>query len=221
MNLKVETDLICWREFIIIHFVDRATRWQSASLVSSRSAADFAAALDTSWVKLFGPMREVIMDGETSLASEECAAYLYRNGIKRLSRALGQHAQYAERRGGLFKEQLNRSASRLQAEGFKIASVPGQMPMDSLLGECVFAGDALLSYHGHSPYEAVFGRTPSMLPDATLSVDEPTGTLSHGAREHHRMREIAVHSIVECSAQDRIRGQQPQIEVSRRLSAER
>ena len=43
-----------------------------------------------------------------------------------------------------------------------------------------------------------------MLPDATLSVDEPTGTLTLGAREHHRMREIAVNAIVECSAQDRI-----------------
>ena len=68
----------------------------------------------------------------------------------------------------------------------------------------VFAGNALLSYHEHSPYQAVFGGTPSMLPDAALSVDEPTGTLTLGSREHHRMREIAVNAIVECSAQDRI-----------------
>ena len=118
MNAKVETDLIFWQDYIIIHFVDRATRWQSASLVPSRSAADLVAALDKSWVKLFGPVKELIMDGETSLASEECAAYLDRHGIKRLPRAPGQHAQYVGRRGGLLKEQLNRSASQLQAEGF-------------------------------------------------------------------------------------------------------
>ena len=57
-----------------------------------------------------------------------------------------------------------------QPESFKIGELAGQMPMDSLFAECVFAGNALLSYHGHSPYEAVFGRTPSMLLDATFSV---------------------------------------------------
>ena len=149
-------------------------------------------------------MKELIVDGESALASAECAAYLDRHGIKRRPRAPGQHAQYAERRGGLLKEQLNRSCSQLASEGYKIGSSPGQMPMDSLLAECVFVGNALLSYHGHSPYEAVFGRTPSLLPDVTQSVDEPTGTLSLGAREHHRMREIAINAIVECSAQDRI-----------------
>ena len=204
LNHKVETDLIFWRDYIIMHFVDRATRWQAAVLVESKNATALIAGLDKAWVKIFGPMRELIMDGETAFASEECAVYLNRHGIKRKPRAPGQHAQYAERRGGLLKEQLNRSASQLRSEGYKIGELAGQMPMDSLLAECVFAGNALLSYHGHSPYEAVFGRTPSLLPDATLSVDEPTGTLALGSREHHRMREIAVNSIVESSAQDRI-----------------
>ena len=44
-----------------------------------------------------------------------------------------------------------------------------------------------------------------MLPDATLSVDEPTGTLTLGSREHHRMREIAVNAIVGCSTHYRIK----------------
>ena len=44
-----------------------------------------------------------------------------------------------------------------------------------------------------------------MLLDAALSVDEPTGTLTLGSCEHHRMQEIAVNAIVECSAQDRIK----------------
>ena len=56
MNQKVETDLIFWKDFVIIHFVDRATRWQTASLVASRSTADLVGALDKSWVLNFGPM---------------------------------------------------------------------------------------------------------------------------------------------------------------------
>ena len=171
MNQKVETDVIFWKDFVIIHFVDHATRWQTASLVASRTIADLVGALDKSWVLIFGPMKELILDGESALASVECAAYLDRHGIKRRPRAPGQHAQYAERRGGLLKEQLNRSCSQLATEGYKIGNSPRQMPMDSLLAECVFAGNALLSYHGHSPYEAVFGRTPSLLPDATQPVD--------------------------------------------------
>ena len=75
MKQIVETDLLFGRDCIVTRFLDRATRWQPAALVKSRSAAALVAALDKSWVKLFGPMRELIVDGKTSLASEECAAY--------------------------------------------------------------------------------------------------------------------------------------------------
>ena len=205
MNLKVESDLLFWDSHIILHFVDRATRWQAATVVATKSASDLIDGLDRVWVSTFGPMKELIIDGETGLASEECAAYLDRKGITRRPRAPNQHAQFAERRGGLLKEQLNRSASQLRTEGYVIGTGSGEMTVSSLLAECVFAGNALLSYHGSSPYEAVFGRVPPMLPEATASIDETSGELSLTSRDHHRMREISLNSIIECSAQDRIR----------------
>ena len=205
MNLKVEADLLFWETHIILHFVDRATRWQAAVVVASKSASDLIDGLDRAWVSIFGPMKELIVDGETGLASEECAAYLDRKGITRRPRAPNQHAQFAERRGGLLKEQLNRSTSQLRTEGYTIGTGSGEMSVASVLAECVFAGNALLSYHGSSPYEAFFGRTPSMLPEATASIDETSGELSLNSRDYHRMREISLNSIIECSAQDRIR----------------
>ena len=49
MNQKVETDLLFWRVLIVIHFVDRAIRWQAAALVNLRLATDLLAAFDKSW----------------------------------------------------------------------------------------------------------------------------------------------------------------------------
>ena len=62
--------------YIIFHLIDRCTRWHAACLVPSKEYHILLDALDTIWVSIHGPMRELIMDGEAGLAvSNEAKQY--------------------------------------------------------------------------------------------------------------------------------------------------
>ena len=62
----------------------------------------------------------------------------------------------------------------------------------------IFCGNALLSVNGSTPYNAVYGRVPQMLPDMNTPIDDAApGTMRHV----HRTREISVQAMVEGTAQ--------------------
>ncbi len=107
------------------------------------------------------------MDGESGIArSEKAQQYLKRKGIHFHVRAKDQHARYAERRGALLRDCINKTTSQLQEEG--IVGVP----FSSILAEAVFCGDALLGIGGSTPYNSLYGRVPAILPGMDL-VDQP------------------------------------------------
>ena len=58
----------------------------------------------------------------------------------------------------------------------------------------------MLTIGGASPYTAVLGRTPALLPDMQAPHDE-TGTV---ARDSQRMREISIQKITETTSRDRV-----------------
>ena len=65
-----------------------------------------------------------------------------------------------------------------------------------LLSDCTFAGNALTYVGGASPYNAVYGRQPRMLPDLLLpGDDDPLGETLDGRRER-RVREIALQNMI-------------------------
>ena len=70
------------------------------------------------------------------------------------------------------------------------------------LAEATFAGNAMVSYNGATPYHAHFGRQPGMLPDMTML---PEATATGTARDLQRVREIALQKIIESTAIARIR----------------
>ena len=45
---------------------------------------------------------------------------------------------------------------------------------ESILAECVFCGNAMLTVNGSTPYNAVYGRVPHILPSIE-QVEPPTG----------------------------------------------
>jgi hypothetical protein len=67
----------------IFHLIDRCTRWHAACLVQSKADHALLDALNSIWVGIHGPMRELIMDGEAGLAASGSAKqYFDRRGIK-------------------------------------------------------------------------------------------------------------------------------------------
>ena len=196
-NYQVECDLLFVYKYIVFHAVDRCTRWHQAVVVENRKAETLVAALD-SWVALHGPMTELLVDGERGLVISQVANdYCTRKGIKIVVRAPQQHARIIERRGALLRDAIHRNDEQLKLEG-----ITG-IPFEERLSNCVFAGNAMISINDTSPYNAVYGRSPNLLPSLEFVHDD--GELkTPSLKQIDRIREIAVASMVEGTANSRI-----------------
>lgn len=198
-NLEVEGDLI----FIthqgesppILHLVDRGVRWSFACVLADRTTTSILNGLDQ-WVTVFGPMQVLIFDGETGLDDAAATQYFDLKGITKRTSAPGQHVRICDRRTQVLRDTVHKITSQLSEEGIAV-------PLGRVLAEAVYAGNALTSIRGVSPYTAVLGRVPPLLPDALAITDD---TDVHTTAQHtHRLREIAIQCIVEASAQDRLK----------------
>ena len=120
--------------------IDRCTRWHAAREVPGKDMETLISAIDEMWVSHHGPMKELIVDGETALAKGwESREYFARKGIKEIVRASGQHARFIERRGALLREVLLKIDTQLTAEGIN------DIPFPQRLSEGTFSGNAILS----------------------------------------------------------------------------
>ena len=98
------------------------------------------------------------MDNESGLARSDAAKrYFARKGIQLHPRGKEQHAPHIERRGALLRDTIHKIESQIKEEGLTI-------PFASILADAVFVGNALLSINGSTPYNAVCGRVPLILP---------------------------------------------------------
>ena len=95
-NDQVECDLVFIDRLIVCHLVCRCIRWHVGDFVPDKLAPSLIGVIDKSWVRVFGPMRELIVDGESSLGTDEALQYFARHGIQRVPRAPQQHARVIE-----------------------------------------------------------------------------------------------------------------------------
>lgn len=199
-NQQVEYDLLFIYKFIIFHCIDRCTRWHETVLIPDKYGPTLIDAIDT-WIGRHGPMRELIGDGESGIARDhDTQEYLKRKGVKYVPRAPMQHARFIERRGALLRDVIHRIDAQLQSEGL------GGIPFKHRLSEATFAGNALLTVNNHSPYNAVYGRVPNILPDINCPDAENEQDVPRpGQMRHtHRVREIAVNAMVDGTATARL-----------------
>ena len=158
-------------------------------------------ALDELKVSTHGAPRELIGEVETGLdKSHLTTQHLPRNGIKLHEKAKDQQSRFIERRGALLRDTIHRIESQLKEEGL------AGIPFSSILAEATFCGNALLSINGSTPYNAVYGRVPALLPsisqiDSPEEAKEPSPGL---IRHTHRLREISIQAMVEGSARARL-----------------
>ena len=195
-NQSVECDIMFYKKYKIFHLVCRCTRWYHAVVITDREDDTLIYAIDT-WVRIHGPMQELISDAETGLAvSEKTQQYLDRKGIRYKPRAKGQHIATIDRRGALVRDIIHKIVEQLTDEGI-------QMPFEHVVSDATFASNALLSINGCTPYNAVYGRVPNILPDINqLDAENESGLSNPGTIRHaHRLREITVRHMVEATAQ--------------------
>ena len=204
-NSQVECDLLFVHKYIIFHMLDRCFRWHAARVIENKEEGTLMRAIDELWVSVHGPPKELISDGESGIMfSALTQEYLARKGIRWHGRGKDQHARFVERRGALLRDTIHRVEGQLEEEGI------AGMPFTSILSECVFCGNALLTVGGSTPYNALYGRVPHILPSINQLEDQrggegrPADSTMQTLRHVNRLREISAQAMIEGSARARL-----------------
>ena len=61
-NQQIEIDVMFYKKHIVLHMVDRCTRWHASTEVNGKDMENLIPAIDRIWVGLHGPPKEVIVD---------------------------------------------------------------------------------------------------------------------------------------------------------------
>ena len=190
-NEVVETDLMFYREYVVHHFICRATRWHVAVETPNKTEDQLITNFHTAWVSIFGPPQQLVTDSEAGLTSSSAEARLKRMCVVLKVRGKDQRARYIERRGAILRHAMHVMESQAIREGIDI-----NFPL--LLANSVFMGNALTHVGGVTPYQVVMGRQPACLPPITdnAGLEE---------RVDARIRELALQSMVSATSASRIK----------------
>ena len=117
------------------------------------------------------------------------------------TKAPGEHAQMVERHHELLRRLLLKVEAQLHEEGVRV-------PFEVIVAECFLAKNVMVTVAGQTPYRALYGRDPPMLsefePTSETQLDDASGGLPGHSRSHMRVREVAVQSMVQQTAQLRL-----------------
>ena len=197
-NEHVEMALMYYKQHVLCHFIDRASRWHAATMIENKDDTTLVEALLTAWIQIHGPMKELIVDSESAVVSSQVFQNeLLARGITLKTRTPEKHASYIERRGALLRQTLYAIEGQLQAEGIIVS-----FPM--LLAETIFAGNCLTHVGGVTPYQVVYGRQPAIMPPVAMETENPDVEGPANDRIEARTREIALQAMIEATSQARV-----------------
>ena len=146
-------------------------------------------------------MRVLSSDGEKGMRSMEASEWAENNNIELKFKAPGQKCWVVERHHEILRRTLHTTETQLMQENVTV-------PFEQVLASCVATKNALTVVGTATPYQALYGRNPIMLPPMEGgSVGQLHGdggdpdTLS---RHQARVREVACAAIIEASAHARL-----------------
>ena len=95
-NQHVECDILFHKDRMVLHLVCCASRWHNGQEITDRHDSTLLAAVDRSWIQLFGAMELFIVDGEGGMGNSKFFTEgLKRRGVTIDIRAPRQHARRA------------------------------------------------------------------------------------------------------------------------------
>ena len=158
-NEGVQFDLLFLGDgMIVAHMCCMCIRWAQGEQVKDREPQSILPAIEHFWFRQYSPPRFIVSDQEGALFSDEGAIWASRWNMELKSKAKGSHAHIMERRNDLLRQQFNKVRSQARKDGLNLTDT-------QILDESLLACNCMLSVHGTSPYEALFGRVPSLLRD--------------------------------------------------------
>ena len=162
------------------------------------------------WLKIFGVPKLIVSDSEGALGSEEAAIWAERLGTSFKLLPRNSHANIVERHHETLRQLIHRIQAQLKNEGITVS-------IHDVVSEAIMAKNSLLVINGYTPYQAVLGRTPNLLlENESPGISQLADNLGGKESKHaSRLREVAVMSMLEGSAKERIaRAQKSQTRVA-------
>ena len=169
-NQSIQCDLMFYtqeldrvvRDYIILHMICECIRWTVAVEVPNKEAATLIDAITHYWIMPFGPPDLMTWDGEGELRSDEAQTWADRWNFKLHIKPKGRKAYIAERHHEILRVQLHKMSMQAKKDALTYLHCDGGFRY--ILSEAVFSKNALLSIGEGTPYSALYGRVPKLLP---------------------------------------------------------
>ena len=151
--------------------------------------------ISLAWVNVFGGMETLTLDGEIGMRGKDVDDWAMHNQIILKCKAPHQKAWLVERQNALIRAGLRRAEAQVIQESLCIS-------FQTVLGLVTFMHNAIVCINNHTPYQALLGRQPSLLPPLEGGYH---GDLDvKGQKEIARVREFAAISVIEATAKQRV-----------------
>ena len=183
-------DLVAWQ-----HMIDCATRLTQAQIIPNRETQTLLDGAYDQWFKFYGFPRTLETDQESGLLSIRAKEWCQNRNINLKERPKHGHAQLVERHHRVLRETYLKIMWQCEQEGIPIT-------MKEALAEAVIVKNSMITIHGYTPTQAVFGTSSPLMPDLSRG---DASIANHPDRHRQRVREIAIHSIVQASTEERLR----------------
>ena len=210
-NDCIGCDIIVWtnklgKQFTCLHFIDAATNFHQAVQVHQTDAQSLFEGFRQAWLHWAGPCKQMIIDNESGLCSEQFSTLAQGEDIQLRVIAAYAHWQLGktERHGDILQHMLRK---------FEIDSpIVHDSDFASALDHCCSAKNALARHKGYTPEILVLGKSRHLpasncsdQPDAAqylAASDAPEGV---AFRQQLAKRESARRAFVEMDNHDRLR----------------
>ena len=210
-NDCIGCDIIVWtnkqgKQFNCLHFIDAATNFHQAVQVHQTDALSLFEGFRQAWLHWAGPCKQMIIDNESGLCSEQFSNLTQGEDIQLRVIAAYAHWQLGktERHGDILQHMLQKfdhEKAILHDSDFAIA-----------LDHCCAAKNSLARHKGYTPEILVLGKGRHL--PATNSSDQPDAAHYLAAsetpegvafRQQLAKRELARRAFVEMDNHDRLR----------------
>jgi hypothetical protein len=208
-NQEVQFDLLFYHSLVdeptkrrnIMHLIDACVRWSAALESVSKEEIELTIRISTCWIAIFGPMQTLVLDEEGGMRGRCALDWAEANNIGLKYKAPRQKAWLVERHNELLRRGLHTTETQMVKEGIVL-------PFPVILSIVLFAKNSLTVINDSTPYQAVMGRQPSILPPLeggyNGSLVDDQSRPESDCRGVSRTRELAACNIIESTARMRM-----------------
>jgi hypothetical protein len=210
-NDCVGCDLISWtsrngKVFQFVHLIDMATNFQLASMVFQTDASTLFETIQECWFKWAGPCKQLVVDNESALCSDEFTKHAQSSDIHLRVVAAYAHWQLGktERHGDILQHMLER---------FDVdQTISTNDEFRKALQQCCNAKNSLARSKGYTPEILVLGKSQCLpgsvcedVPKASHFLYESDTPEGLAFRKHLEYRECARRAFAQADNSEKLR----------------